>query len=234
MRPRLARISAQLAARARQSDELRRHVLLAQIRYTAWRQGATVHADIAPGVRVGHRIAIEVGPRSETSLTIGPGCRLGDDIRFRLRGGSIRLGRDVDVRAHAVLNVGGGNLVLEGPNNISWGVVIHCAESVHLARFAHVAEYSTIVDSTHFYTSPDEWSYHNTRTRPVSLGEDVWVCPKSTIASGVTIGDHTIVGSNTVVTQSVPAGVLVSGVPAEIVKKLDLPWEREAAKASLR
>jgi acetyltransferase-like isoleucine patch superfamily enzyme len=205
---------------------LRRKRLLLRIKAEAWLAEAEVEVLIRPGVSIGRDVRIEVKPRSKTKLTILEGSKIGDDVRLRLWGGEIFLGETVDVRAGAILSVGGGTLRLDGFNNLSWGVVIHCANSVHLHKFAHVAEFSTIVDSSHFYTSPDKWSYHNVKTRPVVLGEDVWVCPKATITSGVTIGDHTIVGANSCVTKDVPSGVLVSGVPAQVVKDLDLPWKR--------
>lgn len=209
-------------------SSLRRIWLLLRLRALAWRQEATLELDIPRGVRVGRGIRLEVGRKTRTSVRIHPSSTLGDDIRLRLRGGSITMGPRVDIRAGVVLNVGGGDLWFEGPNNLAWSVTIHCAESVRLERFAHVAEYSTIVDSSHFYTSPDTWSFHNTRTAPVVLGVDVWVCPKSTVTSGVTIGDHTIVGANSVVVKDAPSGVLLSGVPATVVRELDLPWRRRS------
>lgn len=210
----------------------RRWCLLGRIRGEAWLQGAEVELNLHPSVELGQGLRIEILPGSRTRLQIGRNSKLGDGVRLRLRGGEISLGESVDVRATAVLNVGGGSLRLDGFNNLAWGVVIHCAESVHLKRFAHVAEYSTLVDSSHFYSAPEEWSYHNVRTRPIVLEEDVWVCPKSTIASGVTIGDHTIVAANSCVTKSMPRASLVSGVPAQVVRAIELPWE--GAKADDR
>lgn len=199
--------------------------LKVRLRLEAWLQDAKLDLDIHPSVEVGRDVRVEVLRGTSTRLRVGRNSRLGDGVRLRLRGGEIWLGECVDVRASAVLNVGGGCLRLDGFNNLAWGVVIHCANSVHLKRFAHVAEYSTIVDSSHYYSAPDEWSYHNVRTRPIVLGEDVWVCPKCTIASGVTVGDHTIVAANSCVIKDAPRASLISGVPARRVRALDLPWE---------
>jgi serine acetyltransferase len=205
----------------------RRLTFLVRLRVSAWLERAEISVHIDKAVSFGRGIKIEIKPRSRASLTILSGSKIGDDVRLRLRGGEIWIGHKVDIRAGAVLSIGGGTIRLDGPNNLSWGVVIHCANMVHLHRHAHVAEFSTIVDSSHYYTSPEVWSYHNVKTKPVVLGEDVWVCPKATIASGVTIGDHTIVGANSCVIRDAPAGVLVSGVPAKVVRALDLPWRQE-------
>jgi maltose O-acetyltransferase len=206
----------------------RRVRLLWRLRFLSWWHHAPITADIAPGVTIGKRINLEIHPGSRNALSIGKGSTLGDDVRLRLRGGSITIGEQVDVRATAILNVTGGDLVIDGPSNVGWGVAIHCAESVRIGYFAQIAEYSTIVDSNHIHTAPGEWSYFNTRTAPIELGADVWVCPKSTITMGVTIGEHVIVGPSSVVTKDVPGGVLSSGIPAKVIRELNLPWESPA------
>lgn len=204
----------------------RRWLLVARLHLGAWLARSTVEVDIAPDVEVGKRILLEFASRSHTSIRVGSGSRLSDGVRLRLYGGALSLGPDVDVRDRAVLTVSdGGRLVLDGPNNLSYGVTVHCSESIHLATFAHVAEYSTIVDNSHYYSDPEGWSYHNLRSAPIELGQDVWVCPKATITSGVTIGSHSIVASNTVVVKDMPSGVLISGVPGKVVRELDLPWK---------
>jgi acetyltransferase-like isoleucine patch superfamily enzyme len=203
----------------------RRLRLLARIRFLSWWHRAPIDAHIPPGVIIGKRINLEILGHTRSSFSIGKGSTIGDDVRLRLRGGSIEIGEDVDLRATCILNVTGGHLVIEGPSNVGWGVAIHCAESVKIGYFAQIAEYSTIVDSNHIHTAPGEWSYFNTRTAPIELGADVWVCPKSTVTMGVTVGEHVIIGPSSVVTKDVPSGVLSSGIPARVVKELDLPWK---------
>ena len=211
----------------------RRIRLLLRLRLLSWWYRAPIEADIAPDVNIGKRINLEIQPHTKNSLSIGSGSTLGDDVRLRLRGGSITIGEKVDVRATTVLNITGGALVVDGPSNIGWGVAIHCSESVTIGHFAQIAEYSTIVDSNHVQTAPDEWSYFNTTSAPIVLKPDVWVCPKSTVTMGVTIGEHVIVGPSSVVTKDVPPGVLSSGIPARVIKELDLPWNPRAGDIDL-
>ncbi len=209
----------------------RRRLLILRIRYLAWRYHCKIDVDIHKSVFVGKRVNIEVRPWTTTTLSIGANSLIGDDVRLRLRGGSIELGEVVDIRPNVVLNVGGGNLVMKGYNNLGWGTVVHCAESVYCEKFMHAGEYVTIVDSAHYYSGEDEWSYLNSRTAPIRFEKDVWLCPKSTVTSGVTIGDHTIVASDTVVVKDMPAGVLLSGVPAKVIRELDQPWRQSRSEA---
>lgn len=56
---------------------------------------------------------------------------------------------------------------------------------------------------------------------PVTIGNDVWIGGKVTIIPGVTIGNNVVVAAGAVVTKDVPDNVLVGGVPAKIIKKLE-------------
>ena len=53
---------------------------------------------------------------------------------------------------------------------------------------------------------------------PVIIGDNVWIGDKATILPGVTIGDGTIIGANSVVTKDVPAYSILAGNPAKIIK----------------
>lgn len=59
-------------------------------------------------------------------------------------------------------------------------------------------------------------------SKPVVIGDNVWIGMNSCILPGVTIGDNSIIGSGSVVTKSVPANEVWVGNPARFVKRLDL------------
>ncbi len=50
---------------------------------------------------------------------------------------------------------------------------------------------------------------------------NVWIGDKATITKGVTIGDNVIIAANAVVNKDVPSNVIVGGIPAKVIKKLD-------------
>ena len=55
-------------------------------------------------------------------------------------------------------------------------------------------------------------------TRPVKIGNNVWIGMHAIILKGVTIGENSVVAAGAVVTKSVPANAVVAGNPAVVVK----------------
>lgn len=51
-------------------------------------------------------------------------------------------------------------------------------------------------------------------SKPVTIGNNVWIGSHAVILPGVTIGNNAIVGAGAVVAKNVPEGVVVVGVPA--------------------
>lgn len=71
----------------------------------------------------------------------------------------------------------------------------------------------------HFIEPTERASMH---PAPIVLGKKVWVGSNSTILQGVTIGDNSIIAAGSVVTKDVPANTIVGGVPARILRHLDV------------
>ncbi|NLZ47567.1 MAG: 2,3,4,5-tetrahydropyridine-2,6-dicarboxylate N-acetyltransferase [Clostridiales bacterium] len=56
---------------------------------------------------------------------------------------------------------------------------------------------------------------------PCIIGDDVLIGANSVILEGVKIGSGSVVAAGSVVTEDVPAGVVVAGIPAKIIKYVD-------------
>ena len=60
-------------------------------------------------------------------------------------------------------------------------------------------------------------------TRDVEVGSNVWIGYGACILRGVSVGDNSIVGTNSVVTKDVPANAVVAGIPARIIRMREAP-----------
>ena len=57
-------------------------------------------------------------------------------------------------------------------------------------------------------------------SKPVQIGTNVWIGFEAVVLPGVTIGNDSIIGARSVVTENVPPGVVYAGNPARFVKTL--------------
>ena len=57
---------------------------------------------------------------------------------------------------------------------------------------------------------------------PIAIGNDVWIGGHSTILPGVSIGDGAVVAAGAVVTKDVEPNTIVGGVPANVIKKIEI------------
>lgn len=69
--------------------------------------------------------------------------------------------------------------------------------------------------------SEDPETRGNLHPAPIHIGRNVWIGASAAILPGVTIGDGAIVGAGSVVTRDVPENMIVTGVPARILRSVD-------------
>ena len=56
--------------------------------------------------------------------------------------------------------------------------------------------------------------------RPIDIADNVWLGGGVIVLPGVSIGENTVVGAGAVVTRDVPAGVVVVGNPARVIREV--------------
>lgn len=63
---------------------------------------------------------------------------------------------------------------------------------------------------------------HILHPAPIILGKNVWIGANAAVVPGVTIGDGAIIAAGAVVTRDVPPNAVVGGVPARIIKRIEM------------
>lgn len=56
--------------------------------------------------------------------------------------------------------------------------------------------------------------------RPIKVGDDVFIGARSLILKGVEIGNGSVIGAGSVVSMSIPAGVVAAGNPCKVVRSI--------------
>lgn len=58
-------------------------------------------------------------------------------------------------------------------------------------------------------------------SKPVRIGDDVWIGGNCTILPGVSVGNNVIIAAGSVVTKDVPDNSVVAGAPARVLRSLN-------------
>lgn len=58
-------------------------------------------------------------------------------------------------------------------------------------------------------------------TKPIAIGDNVWLGGGVIVCPGVTIGSNVTIGAGSVVTKDIPEGVVAVGNPCRVIKMLD-------------
>lgn len=68
-------------------------------------------------------------------------------------------------------------------------------------------------------------------TKPITIGDDVYIGVNSTILPGVRIGNNVIIGACSVVTRDIPDNSVAVGNPARVIKSADEYFRKVAAES---
>lgn len=57
--------------------------------------------------------------------------------------------------------------------------------------------------------------------KPILIENDVWLGMNVTVLKGVTIGEHSIIGANSVVTKDIPSNSIAAGNPCSVIRTIN-------------
>lgn len=93
-------------------------------------------------------------------------------------------------------------------------VKIRCTNSITIGNNVAISHDVTIMDSDAHNIDYDGYQM----TKPVIIGNNVWIGSRAMILKGVKIGDGAIIAAGAVVTKDVPENTVAAGCPAKIIK----------------
>jgi maltose O-acetyltransferase len=154
-----------------------------------------------------------------TCTRVGRYCRVQGKVYIENRG-TITLGDRVIFHGTAVrceLVAHPGALLEIGEQTFfNYGTSISAHRHVRIGARCLIGTYTNILDN----------NYHDVEdhtqippSRPVIIGDDVWIGGHVMILPGVTIGNHATIGAGSVVRSDVPPRAVVAGNPAQIYSR---------------
>jgi acetyltransferase-like isoleucine patch superfamily enzyme len=153
-------------------------------------------SELPEGVRIGRGSTTYLG----TMFDVGPQGRVTIGDFSLIHGAWFVCDSQIDVGDHAL---------------ISWNVVFMDTYGVSLEP----AERRKQLESLSFESN--RRMPRGASAKPIRIGRNVWVGFDSVVLPGISIGDGSVVGARSVVTENVPPYTVVAGNPARMIRKLE-------------
>jgi acetyltransferase-like isoleucine patch superfamily enzyme len=169
------------------------------------------------------RFLTHAGRRWKTDglLFLGRGLELQIGKQGRIEFGRfVWIGDDTKIRCHEGVVEIGAKTVMGQECTIS------AYQRVRIGEQCVIADRAMFIDFDHGVVEVERpIRQQGIYKRDVVVGSNVWIGYGACILRGVSVGDNSIVGTNSVVTKDVPANAIVAGVPAKVIRMREAPKE---------
>lgn len=91
----------------------------------------------------------------------------------------------------------------------------YCLNEINIGANSCIGNDVYLLTGSHDITSPN----FDLVTKPIVIGNGVWIATGSTVLPGITLGDMSVVGASSVVVKSTEPYDVVGGNPAKFIKK---------------
>ena len=138
--------------------------------------------------------------------------------RLKKCGSNIKLESSVHVFVPEGLSIGDNTSI--APYTViyaTFGVTI--GKNCLISSNCGISSYNHIIESLERPANTDRDAEFS---KPVIIGDNVWIGMNSCVLPGITIGDNSIIGSGSVVTKNIPANEIWVGNPAKCIKKINI------------
>jgi acetyltransferase-like isoleucine patch superfamily enzyme len=141
-----------------------------------------------------------------------------------LRDGRLEIGAHTLLEPHVWITAPGAARIRIGSGTfLNIGVMVAALELVEIGDHCMLANGCFITDGNHRFDDPDRpvpWQGFTSRG-PTRIGNNVWCGVNVVITSGVTVGERSVIGANSVVTSDIPPFSVAAGAPARMLRTIE-------------
>lgn len=146
-------------------------------------------------------------------------CVIGPNFKMNNRESSNPIGRF----HRCSIFVSNGGYLTVGENVGMSSTTIVCHDEIRIGNNVNLGGNVVVYDTDFHSLNPSErlnreTDIMGTKTKPVKIGNNVFIGAHSTILKGVEIGDNAIVGACSVVTKDIPTNEIWAGNPARKIR----------------
>lgn len=128
------------------------------------------------------------------------------------------VGKNVFIEPDFICELG-NNISIGDDVFINFGCIIFDMGEVTIGDHAMFGPRVGLYTTNHAF-DPEERVANLSVSRPIRIGNRVWVAADVKIVQGVTVGDDSIIGAGSVVTRDIPAGVVAAGNPCRVLRAI--------------
>jgi len=148
------------------------------------------------------------------------------------RGLQLQTGNKASISFGSFVWIGDGSkirchegLVEIGPKTVmGQDCTISAYRHVKIGAECVIADRTMFIDFDHGVVDTERAIRHQgIYMEDVRVGSNVWIGYGACILRGVSVGDNSVIGTNSVVTKDVPANAVVGGVPARVLRMREAP-----------
>jgi acetyltransferase-like isoleucine patch superfamily enzyme len=156
--------------------------------------------------------------RLQPVLFVGPGeVSLGEGVQFGWKESPLFY----TGYCHVEVNSERSRIEVGDRTEFNNNLMIKCeGAGIRIGRDGLFGAHVEIFDSDFHDLDPARRKAGTQKVAPVEIGDNVFVGMGTRILKGSTIGSDSVIGAGSVVTGSIPAGVIAAGNPARVIRAL--------------
>jgi acetyltransferase-like isoleucine patch superfamily enzyme len=140
------------------------------------------------------------------------------------RNATLRVGRWAWIGHGSKIRVHEGEVSIGAKTVIGQDCTVSAYQHVSIGRECIIADRVMMIDFDHGVTEVERpIRVQGIYKRDVRVGHNVWIGYGACVLRGVSVGENSVVGTNSVLTRDVPANAVVAGVPARVIRMRAAP-----------